>query len=379
MELQAHTSIGIEAFREAAAHFASGVTVITTAVEGRLYGTTVSAVLALSEEPPMMLACLKATSSTHDAIIEAGVFGINILAEDQGPVARQFGQKTDDKFSGIDVRLSEHGGVPVLNGALASIVCRVDDRPRGGTHSVFFGTALEAQTLPGRPLAYFSGSFGRLERLREQDAYTRVRRMVLEREVAIGAPLRADQIAEQLEGRTDDVHNALVKLSTESLVERNEAGHFTPVPITVELSASLYDARANIEIGVIANHIHRIPEATMHELCTLVDRMADLRATAGKDAAEFLALHTEYHTTLVALSGSTQLLDSYRRLSIAGVWRSVWSEMEWQEQLDQKHLKELNDALAEKDMIRAVASVRAYSHQAKEFARIAIGRRGGYV
>ena len=80
-------------FRHVVGHFASGVTVITTVVDGEFYGTTASAVSSLSMEPPMMLARLNRSSSTHDAVLKAGVFGINILAEDQSDLAMQFGRK----------------------------------------------------------------------------------------------------------------------------------------------------------------------------------------------------------------------------------------------------------------------------------------------
>lgn len=371
--------VELEAFKEAAAHFASGVTVITTVLGGKLYGTTVSAVSALSECPPMMLTCLNATSSTHDAVLTAGVFAINILAEGQGSVARQFGQKGEDKFEGVAVTYSERDAVPMIDGALASIVCRVVDRPRGGTHTVFFGQAIETRSYSGNPLAYFKGSFGRLERLREQEAYQGIRRMVLERKVAIGEPLVASVLADRLKVRVDDVNNALVKLSSEALLDRCDGGDYAPSPITEDLSANLYDARANIELGVIANHLERIPETVLDELERVVEQMGARRDAAGGTPEDFLALHTKYHSILVALSGSTQLQDSYQRLSIAAVWRSVWRELPWQEQLDQTYLEQLNQSLRKRDLSGAVAAVRAYSAQAQAFARIAIQHRGGFV
>lgn len=379
MDLERLPAIEIEAFKEAAAHFASGVTVITTVLGGKLYGTTVSAVSALSENPPMMLTCLKSTSSTHDAVLSAGVFAINILAEGQGGVARQFGRKGDDKFEGVSVTYSKHDAVPMIDGALASIVCRVVDQPRGGTHTVFFGQAIETRSDSGNPLAYFKGSFGRLERLREQEAYQGIRRMVLERKVAIGEPLVASHLAECLEVRVDDVNNAMVKLSSEALLDRCEGGDFAPCPITEELSANLYDARANIELGVIANHLERIPDAVLDELEEIVEQMGVRREVAGGEPEDFLALHTKYHAILVALSGSAQLQDSYQRLSIAAVWRSVWRELAWQEQLDQTHLEQLNRSLRQRNLRGAVTAVRAYSEQAKAFARIAIQHRGGFL
>ncbi|GAA4430921.1 hypothetical protein GCM10023169_34890 [Georgenia halophila] len=378
MTTQEQADLDTETFREAAGHFTSGVAVITTAAEGRLYGTTVSAVVALSDEPPMMLVCLNQTSSTHDAVVLSGTFAINILAEHQAQLARQFARK-GDKFTGVEHRLSEHGGVPLLDSALASIVCRVDSRTGGGTHSVFLGTALAAEAVPGRPLAYFRGSFGRLDRLREQDTYDQVRRLVLQRDVPVGQELDVDVLAATFDARPDDVHNALVKLSMESLVERDPDGRFMPTPINVDLIENLYDARANIEIGVVVNHTGRVPDDVLDRMSAIVARMETLRQTPGADPQEFLSLHTAHHTALVELSGSTQLVDSYKRLSIAWVWRPVWNEVEWQSFLGHAHLDELTAALADGDLAAAITAVQQYNEQAKELARVAIARRGGAV
>jgi flavin reductase (DIM6/NTAB) family NADH-FMN oxidoreductase RutF len=61
--------------------------VITTAVDGRDFGTTASAVSSLSMEPPILLVCLSRTRETRAAVAEAGWFDVNILAQDQADIA----------------------------------------------------------------------------------------------------------------------------------------------------------------------------------------------------------------------------------------------------------------------------------------------------
>jgi 4-nitrophenol 2-monooxygenase / 4-nitrocatechol 4-monooxygenase, reductase component len=53
-----------QVFRDVIGRFASGVTVITTSVDGTPLGTTASAVTSLSLEPPMVVVCLNKTSET---------------------------------------------------------------------------------------------------------------------------------------------------------------------------------------------------------------------------------------------------------------------------------------------------------------------------
>jgi flavin reductase (DIM6/NTAB) family NADH-FMN oxidoreductase RutF len=136
---------------------------LTEADFRNVFGSTASAFSSLSVDPLSVLACLNKTSSTNPAITESGYFAVNILSEANADLAKHFARKSDDKFAGVDYTLSEHGGVPVLEGSLATIVCEVMDAPVGGTHTVYFGRALEASAASGAPLAYYRGRFGRFE------------------------------------------------------------------------------------------------------------------------------------------------------------------------------------------------------------------------
>ncbi|GGH40987.1 flavin reductase [Microbacterium album] len=369
---------GAAAFRSAAAQLTSGVTVITTALDGRVYGSTVAAVIPFSDEPAMMLACMNLSSSTRDVILTSGVFAINVLAEEQAWIARQFAGK-GDKFAGVSYRLCERTGVPLLDGALSSLACEVTETTTAGTHTGFLGTVRASTESGGRPLTYYRGSFGRWERLREHNTYDQVRRFVLQREVPLGGELDVAALAATFDARPDDVHNALIKLTTESLVERRADGGFEPAPLHLDLIENLYEARASIEIGVVANHVGRVPEGVLAQLEAIVVRMDALRRAPVPDPAEFLSLHTAYHAALVELSGSSQLIESYQRLSIAWVWRSVWAEIGWERVLTPRHLDDLTVALHAGDLAGAVRAIQQYHEEAKEMARIALDRRGGVL
>ena len=86
-----------QVFRDVIGRFTSGVTVITTAVDGVRFGTTASAFSSLSMEPPMVLICLNKTSETQAAVLKAGAFVVNILSEGQQDLAFRFARK-GDKF-----------------------------------------------------------------------------------------------------------------------------------------------------------------------------------------------------------------------------------------------------------------------------------------
>ena len=159
-----------KAFRDLVGPFASGVTVITTSVDGRSFGTTASAMSSLSMDPPMLLVCLNKTSETGAAVFRAQSFAVNILPDAQEHLAAKFAIKGGQ----VRRRGGAHGltGNPLLDGSLATIECRTVETVTGGTHTVFLAEVLTAEARELAPLTYFRGRFGRLEQAKEE-AYRR--------------------------------------------------------------------------------------------------------------------------------------------------------------------------------------------------------------
>jgi flavin reductase (DIM6/NTAB) family NADH-FMN oxidoreductase RutF len=149
------------AFREAAAHFATGVTVITTIHAGTPAGMTASAVASLSLDPVLLLVCIDNRLATHEAIEGSRRFVVNVLGEGQEQLARRFAQSGVDKFAGIALR--QGVALPILEDAIAYFVCDVHERFPGGDHSIFIGLVRECAAERGkRPLLYFRSRYGSL-------------------------------------------------------------------------------------------------------------------------------------------------------------------------------------------------------------------------
>jgi 3-hydroxy-9,10-secoandrosta-1,3,5(10)-triene-9,17-dione monooxygenase reductase component len=149
------------AFREAIAHFATGVTIVTTTFEGQPAGMTASAVCSLSLDPVLLLVCIDNRLATHRAIEASRRFAVNVLGEGDEALARRFARSGEDKFAGVP--LVEGSDPPILRQAIASFVCDVRERVPGGDHSIFIGHVLSCAATPGcRPLLYYRSSFGAL-------------------------------------------------------------------------------------------------------------------------------------------------------------------------------------------------------------------------
>jgi 3-hydroxy-9,10-secoandrosta-1,3,5(10)-triene-9,17-dione monooxygenase reductase component len=151
-----------ERLRAAMGRFATGVTVITTRDEaGRRLGTTANAVASVSLRPPLVLACLRDESETLAALLERRRFAINVLHTSQSDLSERFARRSAaDSWDAVAHRTSH--GVPVLEGALATLECELHDVADGGDHSVVIGRVVELEHSAGPeadPLLFYGGGY----------------------------------------------------------------------------------------------------------------------------------------------------------------------------------------------------------------------------
>ena len=149
-------------FRRVLGHFATGVTIVTTAdADQRPTGLTASAFSSVSLEPPLVLICVDHKSQSYPALRESGRFAINILHHEHEPISRRFASTRLDKFDGVPFRPGVLG-VPLIEGALAHLECRTVSAHVEGDHTIFVGRVESAQAGEGEPLLYFRGRYHRL-------------------------------------------------------------------------------------------------------------------------------------------------------------------------------------------------------------------------
>jgi len=136
-------------------HFATGVTGVTARnSEDRPVGLTVSAFTSVSLNPPLVLVCVHREAESHDALLEVGFFGVNVLSRDQEALALTFSKgEASDRFQGLET-LDAPMGSPLLPGSAAWLECRIHQLHDGGDHSIIVGEVLECEALGGDPLIF---------------------------------------------------------------------------------------------------------------------------------------------------------------------------------------------------------------------------------
>jgi flavin reductase (DIM6/NTAB) family NADH-FMN oxidoreductase RutF len=145
-------------FRAVMRNLVSGVTVVTTSMDGQRFGMTVTAFSSVSLEPTLIQVSLERDSRTHEAVRRSGTLAISILEASQDDVAHQFAAPGSDAFEGCDIELGEMG-LPLIAGAIGQLECRVVEEFQGGDHTIFIGEVLEGRSSAGAPLVHFQGSY----------------------------------------------------------------------------------------------------------------------------------------------------------------------------------------------------------------------------
>lgn len=152
-----------QAFRKVLGHFPTGVTVVTAAPDGRPEGMTIGSFFSISLDPPLVGFCADKRSSSWPRMDPAGVFAVNVLADDQADLSGHFAGRADDKFAGIGWRRGVTGS-PILDGIVAHVDCRLEQSIESGDHWIVVGRVVELEIdREARPLLFFQGGYGRFE------------------------------------------------------------------------------------------------------------------------------------------------------------------------------------------------------------------------
>jgi flavin reductase (DIM6/NTAB) family NADH-FMN oxidoreductase RutF len=151
-------------FRDTLARVPTPVTVVTSHIDRKPHGTTVSAFSSLSLDPPMILVSLDQSSDLLKIIQETGHFGVNVLAAGQQALATTFARKGADKFAGVAWYLDH--GAPRLAGKGQWLVCRTDQLVTAGDHVIIIGLVVHADTHSFEPLLYRQRAFGTVTHIR---------------------------------------------------------------------------------------------------------------------------------------------------------------------------------------------------------------------
>ena len=155
-----------DTFKNALASWASGVTVLTTAHEGQVYGITASSFSTLSMDPLLVLVCIQNGNHLERMVPASGKFAVSVLASDQGAVSNHFavsGRDPGPELDGFET-FTDQTGCPIVTGSIAHLDCELESVLPGGDHVIALGRVVGAASDPKKePLLYFRRDYHGLD------------------------------------------------------------------------------------------------------------------------------------------------------------------------------------------------------------------------
>lgn len=151
-------------FRDGMSLLTTAVNVITTEGSAGIHGFTASAVCSVTDTPPTLLVCMNQTSRSHAHFIENKILSVNVLGAQHESISNAFASKlsSQERFEyGSWSQLKT--GAPVLEDALVSFDCEIEDIQQVGTHSVFMCRVVAIrQSEQEESLVYFNRAYSRV-------------------------------------------------------------------------------------------------------------------------------------------------------------------------------------------------------------------------
>ena len=129
---------------------------------------TATSFMSVSLDPPLVMVGLREGSRMDDLLDEQPLWAVSVLTESQRHIAGRFAMKgrISDRllFEDLQWVRGEASGAPLIEGALATLECRTEQRVTAGDHTLVIGRVLtsSAPNTEGGPLTYFRGRYREL-------------------------------------------------------------------------------------------------------------------------------------------------------------------------------------------------------------------------
>lgn len=148
-------------FKNAMALLTTAVSVVTTKDTSGYHGFTASAVCSVTDTPPTLLVCMNHTSRSHGYFTDNKILSVNVLGAYHEAISNIFASKlcSEERFEqGSWTELVT--GAPILEDALVSFDCEIENIQQVGTHSIFICRIVAIrQSAQEESLVYFNRAY----------------------------------------------------------------------------------------------------------------------------------------------------------------------------------------------------------------------------
>ncbi|SDU73110.1 flavin reductase family protein [Gordonia westfalica] len=151
-------------FAQSMRMLASGVVIVTSVVDDRPWGVTLSSLSSFSADPARIAFSIKQSTATAQSIAELGEFGVAVLSAESADLAARQAAPGQPKFL-PDASVSGLGpllGVPAIEGAIYNLECKSVLEVEVLDHVLVVADVLSAttHTRDESGLVFFNQTFG---------------------------------------------------------------------------------------------------------------------------------------------------------------------------------------------------------------------------
>jgi flavin reductase len=127
-----------------------GVSILSVDLDGDRMGVTVSSLVSLSLDPPLVAVSIGKQASCYELLRRAGRFGVSLLGADQEELARRFASGWPPLVHWQGVPTREGTIAPLIEGALGWIEATTRAEHDAGDHTLFVADVVTVEHGPSR-------------------------------------------------------------------------------------------------------------------------------------------------------------------------------------------------------------------------------------
>lgn len=155
----------LQQYRRALSCFGTGVTVITAHHDGLDWGMTCNSFSSVSLDPQLVLWSIRREASSLLAFTQSGGFTVNVLAQNQAPLAWQFASGSmPQRFDGVPVHRQNSQRLR-LSDCIAWFDCDLHQVIEAGDHLLVLGAVRDFGYRDGASLAFCRSQLASFETL----------------------------------------------------------------------------------------------------------------------------------------------------------------------------------------------------------------------
>ena len=145
-------------FKKTLSKFTTGITVVCTKNQSKVFGITVNSFNSLSLKPPLVLFSLGNYSSSVKIFLKSKYLSINILSKNQKNISDIYSKNNPSSKNVLF--LEGKNDTVLIEGCIANLECELIEKIKKGDHIIFICKVLNVEYNDKlKPLSYYNSKY----------------------------------------------------------------------------------------------------------------------------------------------------------------------------------------------------------------------------